>query len=205
MSLITALSLLGVMLLLAAMPSASVALVVTRSATHGVANGVAVAVGIVLADLLFVMLAILGMSFLAETLGSLFAILKVAGGAYLIWLGVVLIRAKGGLALGANGPNRRSLFASCAAGFVLTLGDVKAILFYASLFPTFVDMKHLEIQDVAVIMLVTIVAVGGVKTLYALAAKKIVMRIQNQSAQRLTRSAAGCAMVGAGTYLITKA
>lgn len=73
-----------IMLTLAALPSASVALVVTRSATAGFANGVAVALGIVVGDLLFVALAILGLSLLAETMGAFFAILKYLGGAYLI-------------------------------------------------------------------------------------------------------------------------
>jgi threonine/homoserine/homoserine lactone efflux protein len=62
-------SLLVTMLILAAIPSASVALVVTRSATLGIKNGISVACGIVLGDLIFVALAILGMSVLAETMG----------------------------------------------------------------------------------------------------------------------------------------
>jgi hypothetical protein len=54
-----------IMLALAAMPSASVALVVARSATHGVPNGLPAAVGIVPGDLVFVALA--GMTFLAPS------------------------------------------------------------------------------------------------------------------------------------------
>jgi len=50
------------MALLAALPSASVALVITRSATLGVANGIAVSAGIVLGDLIFILLAIFGLS-----------------------------------------------------------------------------------------------------------------------------------------------
>ncbi len=198
-------SLLGIMLVLAAIPSASVALVVTRSAMLGFANGVAVAIGIVVGDLLFASLAILGMSFLAETMGSFFVVLKICGGAYLIWLGFSLLRAKREVELKSTDSPRLSLLSSCVAGFVLTLGDVKAILFYASLFPAFVDMASLGLTDMAVIMLVTIAAVGGVKVFYALAAESIVKRFQNRKAQRLARSAAGCAMLGAGTYLITKA
>jgi threonine/homoserine/homoserine lactone efflux protein len=57
------------MLVLAAIPSASVALVVTRSATLGIKNGISVACGIVLCDLIFVALAILGMGFLAKQWG----------------------------------------------------------------------------------------------------------------------------------------
>eukprot|EP00903_Cladosiphon_okamuranus_P004055 g4053.t1 len=129
-----------VMLVLAAIPSASVALVVTRSATHGFSNGIAVALGIVLADLVFVALAILGLGFLAETLGSFFITLRYLGGAYLIWLGIRLLRSPGGMNLSPAGPNRFSLFASFTSGFLLTLGDVKAILFYATIILTAVAL-----------------------------------------------------------------
>ena len=205
MSLISGISLLFIMLALAAIPSASVALVVTRSATHGSANGVAVALGIVLGDLVFVSLAILGMSFLAQTMGSFFAVLKIFGGAYLIWLGLKLIRAKGKASFRAEGASRTSLVTSCVAGFVLTLGDMKAILFYASLFPTFVDMASLTASDIALIILITVTAVGGVKIIYALVADRIVQRFRDRKVQKVARTTAGCAMVGAGTYLISKA
>ena len=55
---------------LAAIPSTSVALVLTRSATLGLANGIAVATGIVIGDLIFVLLALLGLYFVAGTMGK---------------------------------------------------------------------------------------------------------------------------------------
>jgi arginine exporter protein ArgO len=134
-------SLLLVMMALAAVPSASVALVVTRSATLGFANGAAVALGIVLGDLLFVAVAILGMSFLAETMGAFFLVLKHLGGAYLIWLGIGLLRAPKDLEIEPPPATRRSLLTSFAAGLVLTLGDVKAIFSRAFLF------GHIEIES----------------------------------------------------------
>ena len=76
MSIIETISLFGIMAALAAMPSTSVALVVTRSATLGVGNGIAVAMGIVLGDLVFIMLAILGLSVVAEAMGNLFVVIK---------------------------------------------------------------------------------------------------------------------------------
>lgn len=205
MTLLGVISLLSVMLVLAAIPSTSVALVVTRSVTLGFANGAAVAFGIVLGDLVFVTLAILGMSVLAETMGVFFAILKYAGGAYLIWLGVTLICSTSKVDFRKADTRKLSLLASLLSGFVLTLGDVKAILFYASLFPTFVDMASLSPQDVAAIILITILAVGSVKLAYAFAAQRIVQHFQNRRTQKITGSVAGCFMIGAGTYLIAKA
>ena len=193
------------MLVLAAIPSASVALVVTRSATLGVKNGISVALGIVLGDLVFVALAILGMSFLAETMGSFFAVLRYAGGAYLIWLGVTLLRSKREINLIEGSPSKLSLAASFISGLFLTLGDIKAILFYASLFPAFVDMSSLVVSDVIGIVIVTILAVGGVKIFYVFAARRIAARFRHRNSQTLARNSAGCCMIGAGTYVIMKA
>jgi len=205
MTFLAAIALLGTMLVLSAVPCASVVLVVSRSATLGFANGAAVCLGIVLADLLFVSLAIFGLGVLAETMGPTFAVLKYIAGGYLLWLGLSLFRSKRKVDFEEAGPSKFSLWASFASGFILTLGDVKAILFYASLFPAFVDMASLRVRDVAVIMIVTILAVGGVKLAYAYAAQRIVSRLQNQKTQKLARFTAGGLMLGAGTYLIMKA
>jgi len=204
MTFLALLSLFAVMAALAAIPSTSVALVVTRSATLGIRNGVAVAAGIVLGDLVFIVLALVGMTALAETMGAFFAIVKFAGGAYLIWIGFALIRSRKGPVI--PGPKRRnaSLPASLISGFILTLGDVKAILFYASLLPAFLDLRHLGAFDIAMVVMVAIVAVGGVKLVYAVAARKVVDRFHHQSAQAKIKTAAGGLMMGAGGYLITK-
>ena len=205
MTTISIITLLAIMIVLAAIPSASVALVVTRSVTLGMKNGISVACGILLGDLIFVTLAILGMGVLAETMGSFFVILRYAGGAYLVWLGYSLIRSKGDVNLIRSDASKLSLFASFASGLLLTLGDIKAILFYASLFPAFVDMATLRASDIIGIVVVTIIAVGGVKIFYAYSAQRIAKRFQNQKAQKLTKTTAGCCMMGAGAYIITKA
>ncbi len=205
MTILAGLSLIAMMLVLAAVPSASVALVVTRSATLGFKNGAAVTAGIVMGDLVFVTLAILGMSILAETMGTLFALFKYVGGIYLIWLGIKLLRSPATVNLDIVDSRRSTLLASFAAGFLLTLGDVKAILFYASLFPTFVNMADLSAAAIVTIVLVTILTVGSVKLIYAFTARRIVARLRTQRTQKYAQLAAGSLMVGAGTYLIAKA
>jgi threonine/homoserine/homoserine lactone efflux protein len=186
------------------LPSTSVALVVTRAATHGVPNGIAVASGIVIGDLVFVTLALLGMSVVAETMGTFFAVLKYIGGAYLIWLGFSLIRSKASFDALESDSSRSSLIASALAGLTLTLGDFKAILFYASLFPSLFDVAALSTTDVSAIVGVTILGVGGVKVIYAVAARKIVQRFSNISAARHARTVGGGILMGAGGFLIAK-
>jgi len=194
----------GIMLALAVMPSASVALVVARSAGFGLRNGIATALGIVVGDLVFVAIAILGMSALAAMMGSLFSVFKYVGGAYLIYLGIKILRSRGSdLTISDN--RHSTLVSSFASGFLLTMGDLKAIFFYASLFPTLLDLSTLSVADTAIIVAVTIVTVGGVKTAYAIAAKTITSRFQARSTSTRTQKVAGGLMVGVGSYIIIKA
>jgi len=95
--------------------------------------------------------------------------------------------------------------ASFLAGLFLTLGDIKAIFFYVSLFPTFVNLETLHLPDVAIIMLVTIVTVGGVKILYAFSANKLASMSKGYDLESKAKKVAGGFMVGAGSYLIVKA
>ncbi len=204
MSFISAISLSAVMLALAAMPSASVALVVTRSATVGIRNGVAVAIGIVTGDLLFVLLAILGMSFLAEAMGAFFSVLRMMGGVYLVWIGCGLLFSRSAVAIQATDCSASTLITSFSAGLLLTLGDVKAILFYASLFPSFVSMSSLNSADLLLIGVITVACVGGVKLAYAIAAERLLVRWRSSVSSRRIRRSAGGLMTGAGAYLIWK-
>ena len=191
---------------LAALPSASVALVITRAATLGVANGIAVAAGIVLGDLVFMILAILGLAIIAETLGGLFIIMKVLGGVYLIWLGISLWRSQNGLMTKPQTHHYQlGILTSFISGFLLTLGDVKAILFYGSLFPMIIELSVLRAIDLVVIITTIVIAVGGVKVMYALFATKAAQMAEARKLSNVSQKAAGGLMVGAGSYLLLKA
>lgn len=206
MSIFESITLFGIMASLAAIPSASVALVVARSATLGVSNGLAVSAGIVLGDLVFITLAIFGLSIVAETLGSLFMVIKVFGGLYLLWLGFSLLKITKPSNYTAKKTRKKGGFlASFVAGFLLTLGDIKAILFYASLLPIYIDLSAVKTYEALAIVFITIFSVGGVKVIYAVFANKVVTYAQNMEMENATRKFGGGLMVGAGSYLIVKA
>lgn len=204
MTLANSLALLLAMIALSAIPSSSVALVVVRSATLGVRNGIAAALGIVVGDLIFVALAVAGLVAIAEMLGTLFAVLRYAAAVYLIWFGFNLIRCGANVGKLAEARRTGGLSVSFAAGVALTLGDVKAILFYAALFPAFVDVSALKSFDIGVIATVTLIGVGGVKFAYAVAARAIAEASQEYPFRRPARIVAGSLMVGTGGYLIVK-
>lgn len=198
-----------IMSALAAMPSSSVALVVVRSASAGTVQGLTTAAGIVAGDLIFMTLALAGMTVLAEQAGAFFAVIKYAAAAYLIWFGVALIRnaRTGSVAVPVSvqaSQAHSSYTASFVAGLALTLGDVKAIVFYASLLPMFVDLANLSAMDVSVLAAVTVLTVGGVKALYAIAARNLVKRLHGAGCQKNLQLACGGMLTATGTYLLVK-
>jgi len=193
------------MVTLAAIPSTSVALVVTRSAMLGFSNGAAVAMGIVLGDLVFVLLALLGMTALAETMGSFFLAVRYLAGGYLIWLGINLLVSRPAPVFPVNGIQALGLVTSLITGFLITLSDIKAIFFYASLLPALVDIAALSGSDIAAIVSITVVTVAGVKLTYAYSARKLVSLTRGLKIERGAQVAAGGLMVGAGAYLLAKA
>lgn len=87
-------TLFGAMAVLAAIPSVSVLAVSSRAATFGFMHGVFTTVGIVSGDIIFILIAIGGLSLVAAKLGLLFILIKYVGAGYLIFLGISLCRAK---------------------------------------------------------------------------------------------------------------
>lgn len=191
---------------LAALPSSSVALVITRSASAGVSNGIAASIGIVLGDLVFVLLAILGLTAIAELMGGFFSALKIVGGLYLIWLGISLLKSKGRQPLmEAHGQKSGDLLLSLAAGFFLTLGDMKAIFFYASLLPLFIDLRSASAYDYTLVATITVLSVGSTKILYAIFASKFAVYLQGKQLSKRPQRTVGGLMVGIGSYVILRA
>lgn len=189
---------------LAALPSTSVVLVAIRASTSGFRHGAAVAAGIVAGDLLFVLLAVLGMTALAELLGAFFVVLRYLAAAYLVWFGVSLLRAANTRTNTLSISGRMSLKADFMAGLLVTLGDIKAIFFYASLFPAFLDMRTLSTTDISMVLIITVIAVGGVKLLYAALAGRLQRLPFSSRFTRPARIATGSSMVGAGAWLLLK-
>jgi len=82
------------MLLLSLSPGPGFLVVVGRALTGGFAAGLAAVAGLVLGDIVFLLLAILGLSALASVMGEFFLVVKILGAAYLVWLGVRTWRSR---------------------------------------------------------------------------------------------------------------
>jgi len=195
-------TLLGTLLVLALIPSVSVLTITARAAAHGFMHGLATAVGILLGDIVFILIAVYGLTMLDDIMGRQFVFIKYLGAAYLFWLGLVLWRSKprlsdDGVKIDARLPT------SFLSGLLITLADQKAILFYLALFPAYFNMADVTVTDTLIIILLAAIAISA-KLVYALLADRTGRLLDNSRAiSGLNRLAAGIIIV-VGISLLVK-
>lgn len=187
--------------ILALLPSASVFAVVARSLSLGLIHGILTATGILMGDCIFVLLALRGLAAIADSMAVLFTIIKGVGASYLLWLGLCLWRTKPSGAALTTERSPGSLWSSFTCGLLITLSDPKAIIFYISFFPAFVDLSHLSVSETGVLLSTVAIAVGGAKMTYAYLAHKARGLIESAEAHQTLNRTAALVMVGTGVVL----
>jgi threonine/homoserine/homoserine lactone efflux protein len=185
----------------AASPGPDNMTILARTVHSGAASGIAYGLGTVTGILIFLFLAAFGLSAAAGEMGFGMTVLRYAGAAYLIWMGIRMWTSPAQVptekAVAHAGDLRRGFF----AGIVLNLGNPKMPLFYIALLPNVVG-PNLTLSQAAslalVILLVEAVVIGGHVMLARRA--RTLMR-SPRVVQRINRGA-GAAMVGAGVAVI---
>jgi leucine efflux protein len=109
--------------------------VLTCTARNGVRGGFSAVAGLMLADGVLMFLAAAGVAALLKANPLAFRAMQYAGAAYLAWLGLRLLLARGE----ASGVVPFSSAADFRRGFLVTSINPKAIVFYMAFFPLFID------------------------------------------------------------------
>ncbi len=119
-------------------PGPNVALIVANSIAHGARYGLVTVAGTSAAMVVQLALTALGMTTLLGALAQGFEILRWAGVAYLVFLGLRAWRSRP-LDLTRARPEPRAAPAIFLRGFLVSLTNPKTLLFYAAFLPQFVD------------------------------------------------------------------
>ena len=127
---------------LIAIPGPSVLFVVSRAIALGRTAGVATVAGNTVGAFVQVVAVAFGIGALVERSVAVFTVLKLAGAAYLIFLGAQAIRHRRSLAeaLGAE-VERKTVARMVLDGFTVGVTNPKVIVFFAAMLPQFVDRQ----------------------------------------------------------------
>ena len=143
--------------------------VITRGATQGARAGVVAAFGIGAGCCVHVVAAAAGLSALLAASATAFMVVKVLGAAYLVWIGVGMLRARP-VGAGAERPAPRpaQLRTVFAQGFLTNVLNPKVALFFLAFVPQFIT-PDAPSKPLAFLVLGAIFDVNGVLWLFVLA------------------------------------
>jgi threonine/homoserine/homoserine lactone efflux protein len=126
-------------LLLNVTPGPDMLYIIGRSTGQGWKAGAAATFGVSAGCSVHIAAAALGISALLTASATAFALLKIAGAIYLVYVGISMLRAKP-LAVDAKpGERRDSLRAIFAQGFLTNALNPKVALFFLAFLPQFID------------------------------------------------------------------
>ena len=179
-------------------PGPTVTLIVANSLRHGTRAGMVNIAGTQLGLAVMIGLVIAGLTTLLATVEWWFDWVRLAGAAYLIWLGVKLLRSPGVFAAPDRVPAPRGGF--FLQGFLVLMSNPKALLLFGAFIPQFVDPKG---DYVGQVMLLGITAMAVVFTFdsgYAVLAGRAAALL-SQRRVRLVSRISGMFLIGGGAWL----
>lgn len=153
---------------LAAKPGAGMMMVMSRTIAQGMGACLTFVLGFCIVSLLFLGLVIFGYKF-TENVDIVFIsiIIKSLSAVYLIWLGVKGFQ-QASEQYYVEEVKIENFFDNLTASIFLTLSNPLAIVFYAGVLPTILDVSAISFQDVFIVSMVIIVVEYTVAIAYSL-------------------------------------
>ncbi len=163
--------------ILIAIPGPSVVFTIGRALAYGRAVALATVLGNTLGLLTVVILVALGLGVIVEESIVVFTILKFAGAAYLVWLGIQAIRHRKAFSVataGADGFPVLTWPKVVRQGFIVGVSNPKAFMIIGAVLPQFIDRGNGHIQAQMMLLGLIAVAIGLVSdSLWAVIASQL--------------------------------
>ena len=179
-------------------PGPTVTLIVANSLAHGTRAGLLNVAGTQLGLGLMMLVLIVGLSSIIATMGVWFDWLRFIGAAYLIWLGWKLLRSTGALDSPDAAPAPRGGFVM--QGFLVLLGNPKALLWFGAFIPQFVDPTTDYVWQVVLLGLTAMATAAISDGGYAVLAGGA-RTMMSRSRVRLVSRLGGLCLIGGGAWL----
>jgi len=185
-------------LVLVVTPGPIVTLVIATGATQGVRAAMATVAGTTVGNALLVTTIAFGLGFVLQYAAILFEVLRWAGAAYLIYLGIQAWRGAGKLAQTMAAPERVVHF---RRGFLVAMSNPKTIAFFTAFLPQFVDPTLPAGRQLAAMCAVSIVLAAITDSGWGIAAGAGRAWFMCPARAKLLGRLSGLALIGGGVWL----
>ena len=183
---------------LALLPGPVVTLVIANGLRHGTRAALTNIAGVQAGLAIVIGIVAVGLTSLMATMGYWFDWVRFAGAAYLVWLGIKLIRSPvEGVNADAPPPPRGGFFLQ---GFLVLLSNPKVLVFFGAFIPQFMDMSRDHVSQVGLLGVTFMITGAITDSIYAVLAGRARAFFSARRTKVLSRISGGF-MIGGGIWL----
>lgn len=182
-------------------PGPTVLLVVSYALAQGRRSAWATVPGVAAGDFTAMALSLLGLGAVLAASAELFTILKLAGAAYLVYLGIKVLRAPVPENLADAAPQRRGGWSITAHAYAVTALNPKGIVFYVAFFPLFLTAQKPLLPQILTFGATFLVMATCNAALYAVLAGQVTRFLKGHRARKNLNRAAGSILLLTGGLL----
>jgi threonine/homoserine/homoserine lactone efflux protein len=185
-------------LIVVLVPGPTVTLILANSLRHGARAGLLNVIGTQIGLAAMIGVVGIGLTSLIEAMGHWFDWLRLAGAAYLVWLGWKMIRTAG--AATEAGPASAPRGGFLLQGVLVALSNPKTLIFFGAFFPQFIDPGRDQGLQILIMGLTAMLVAAISDTAYALAASRAGRALSARRVRLLSRLSGGF-LIGGGLWL----
>ena len=185
-------------LLFAVIPGPSVSVVIANSLAGGTRAGLFTILGTALSMVSMVFVVAVGLEAVMSLVSGAFEIIKLAGAAYLIWIGWKMVRSSGQLAFGKG--DRLPVARYIWQGALTNWSNPKTLLFLSAFLPQFVDLSRPAFGQIMVLGLIVMAVATTTDALYAVLAGRARLVLTTTRVRLMSRVSGIILMLG-GVWL----
>lgn len=187
----------------AAVPGPDIAAIVARALGSGFVKTLPVIFGIVIGHSVWMVAALVGLAALAQMLGTLFLVLKIAGVIYLLYLAWQLWSAPAG-DIGSVESDPASTRAGLATGLFVSFSNPKALVFFSAVVPSVLPVQKLGTPDIVLIVTVSAVTMVAIFCVWATVVARARAALMSASRRRALNRTSAVVMAGTGIAIATR-
>lgn len=184
-------------------PGPSHLLMLSNSMTHGFRRSLATAAGDLTANAIQMLAAGLGLAAILVASQNALTIIKWLEVFYLIWMGVRMWRHAGLAKSTANAARSASVATLWGQGFLTSAANPKAVVFFAALFPQFIDAGSPFVPQFLALSITYLLVDGAFLASYGVSASWVAARLKG-NATVLIHQIGGMFLIGAAVMLSLK-
>ena len=187
---------------LSATPGPAVLFVLSQAIRHGASKSTWASLGILSANAMYFVLSATSLGAIIAASYNLFFVIKWAGAAYLIYLGLQCFFSKSSVLMLDEAqivavPSRRIWLDA----FLLQGANPKALLFFTAILPQFIDTHRSVTLQVLILGVSSVVVEFAILFAYGHLASRTVAAVKNPRFEKISNRVAGSLLIGAGLGL----